>query len=49
MLGRGAGHRGRGRGAGVGGAGLANRAASFVRGFMEGGGPARRGRGRRRH
>jgi hypothetical protein len=48
MLGRGAGSRGRGRGSGAGGAGLANRAAGFVRGFMSGGSPARRGRGRRR-
>ncbi len=47
MLGRGAGSRGR-RGSGAAGGGLATRATSFVRGFMSGG-PARRGRGRRRH
>jgi hypothetical protein len=48
MLGRGAGSRGR-RGSGSAGGGMATRATSFVRGFMSGGGPARRGRGRRRH
>jgi hypothetical protein len=36
------------RGASTGG-GFAGRATGFVRGFMSGGSPARRGRGRRRH
>jgi hypothetical protein len=44
MLGGGTGRRGT-----TAGSGLASRAASFVRGFMSGGGPARRGRGRRRY
>jgi hypothetical protein len=47
MLGRGTGSRGR-RGAGTAGGGLANRATSFVRGFMSGGSSSRGGRGRRR-
>jgi hypothetical protein len=46
MLGSGSGRRS----GSTGGGGLANRATSFVRGFMSGGGPARgRTRGRRRH
>jgi hypothetical protein len=49
MLGRGGGSRGRRRGMGAAGGGLATRATNFVRGFMSGGGSARRGRGRRRH
>jgi hypothetical protein len=47
VLGRGGGSRGR-RGSGAAGGGLANRATSFVRGFMSGGSARRRGRGRRR-
>jgi hypothetical protein len=34
---------------GAAGGGLATRATNFVRGFMSGGGTARRGRGRRRY
>jgi hypothetical protein len=52
MLGRGGGGRGaggRGRRGGAGTGGLANRATSFVRGFMSGGSASRRGRGRRRY
>jgi hypothetical protein len=54
MLGRGAGGRGRRR-SGAAGGGLATRATSFVRGFMNGGSAGRRGsatrrgRGRRRY
>jgi hypothetical protein len=50
MLGGNTGRRGAGRHRGVAaGSGLATRAASFVRGFMSGGGSPAGRRGRRRH